>query len=126
MKVLDPGHSYGLRVLDWPYVDQEPQSILMFVKREGSKYPGNTRAHSGTTSQEVLRALIDRAKYVNKQTPCPETEAAIGLLNTALLLFEMRAARCHGRHLEAVTVGDVVHGVCCPKCGHVGCGGHKK
>lgn len=49
----------------------------MFVKREGEHFPGNVGHYPGTTMQEVLRVLIDRAKYVNSQIPCLETEMAI-------------------------------------------------
>lgn len=120
MKVLDPGHRYALDSLDGEF----PQT-LTFVKREGAKYPGNVGSHPGTTMQEVLRALIERAEYVNQQIPCAETTLAIGLMQSALYLFESRAARCHGRILDA-SVADLVDGVGkCKRCGHVGCvGGH--
>lgn len=67
MKVLDQGHKYQLDTLD----GKEPE-ILTFVKREGDKYPGNVGSYSGTTTQEVLRVLIDRTKYVDKQIPARE------------------------------------------------------
>ena len=71
-RVIDPGHVYDLRRLDGPGVER-----LTFVKREGPRYPGNVGKHPGTTMQEVIRALIDRAEYVNAQIPNAETEAAI-------------------------------------------------
>lgn len=120
MRVIDPGHTYALPTLD----SESPwEVILQFVKREGEKFPGNLGHYSGTTMQEVLRALIERATYVNRQTPCPETETAIGLLKSVIVLFEIRAARRHGRELD-VTVDEVVYGETCPVCLHVGCGGH--
>lgn len=118
MKVIDPGHVYELASLD----GGDPWR-LTFVKREGSGYHGNVGHHPGTTMQEVLRALIERANYVNRQIPCAETEAAIGLLEAALVLFELRAARRHGREPVA-TVEEMVYGETCWKCGHVGCRGH--
>lgn len=121
MKVLDPGHHYQFNTLD-PDMGTEPQ-YLVFVKREGDGYPGNVGSHPGTTSQEVLRALIDRGDYVNNQVPCAETEAATSLMEAALLLLELRAARRHGRQLDAWGVESVVQGACCPKCNHVGCEG---
>lgn len=120
MRVLDSGHRYSLATLDG---DGTPE-LLQFVKREGLKYPGNVGHYPGTTMQEVLRALIERARYVNNQIACAETEAAIGCMETALLLFEMRAARRHKRHLDATAVEDVVSGATCVTCGHVGCKGH--
>jgi len=117
--VVDRGHEYLLDPLDG-----ELLQTLTFVKREGTKYPGNIGHHPGTTMQEVLRALIDRAEYVNSQLPCAETEAGIGLLKAALFVFEARAARYHDRQLTA-TLDEIVKGVGkCPRCGHVGCASH--
>jgi hypothetical protein len=116
MTVVDPGHEYLLDALDGDAVQR-----LVFVKREGLKFPGNVGHHSGTTIQEVLRALVERCRYVNNQAPCAETESATRLLEAAILLLELRAARRHGRlldlPLESVVQGDGK----CVKCGHVGC-----
>lgn len=120
MQVIDPGHVYRLDSLDG-----ECEQVLTFVKREGPHYPGNVGHHPGTTLQEVLRALIERTEYVNRQIPCAESEAAVGLLKAALLLFELRAARCHRRFLEVPLASVVVGATKCAKCGHVGCEGHK-
>lgn len=120
MRVIDPGHEYWLETLDSPsqYGEISP---LRFVKRMGPEYPGNESAYSGTTMQEVLRALIDRCHYINAQTPCPETEAAIGLFEAAIVLFETRAARRHGRALDDFDVAKIVYGPVCSHCLHVGC-----
>jgi hypothetical protein len=122
VQVLDPGHMYLLRELDHK-VDPAAQQRLVFVKREGEGFPGNVGSYPGTTSQEVLRALIDRAEYVNNQVPCAETQAAKELMSAALVLLELRAARRHGRHIDAPDVEWIVEAPCCEKCNHVGCGG---
>lgn len=117
MFVRDPGHDYVLASLD----GDAPQR-LTFVKREGPGFPGNVGSHPGTTTQEVLRALIDRAKYVNGQVPCAETEAAEALMQSALFLLELRAARRHARIPAAfATLDEAINGAACPRCGHVGC-----
>ena len=116
MIVVDPGHEYLLNSLDG-----EQQCRLVFVKREGEKYPGNVGHHPGTTMQEVLRALIDRACYVNRQIPCQQTEEAVRLMKEVVRLFEERAALRHGR--EPPWTDQAVYGATCRKCGHVGCGG---
>lgn len=121
MEVIDPGHFYSLKSFD--SLTSDPAEYLIFVKREGENYPGNEGAHRGTTSQEVLRALIERSEYVNNQKPCAETEAAIGLLKAALLLFELRAARYHERFLD-LPLEEVINGTTCSKCGHSGCQGN--
>jgi hypothetical protein len=75
--------------------------------------------------QEVIRALLDRARYVYRQIPCAETDGVIKSLATALLLLEVRAARVHGRHIEVGLIADIEAATICPKCGHVQCQGHK-
>lgn len=122
MRVFDPGHTYFLDVLDGR---SRADSALQFVKRIGAQYPGNEPpAYAGTTMQEVLRALIDRAGYVNRQIPCVETEAAIGHLKGALLLLEIRAKRVNGKCLDAADLGEIIDGATCRSCGHVKCTQH--
>lgn len=116
MKVLDPGHDYLLDPLDGEQVNR-----LIFVKREGERYPGNVGHHPGTNIQEVLRALIERGRYVNRQQPCAETEAVVGMLTTAIMLLEHRAARLHGRVLTAKPEEVISGAGKCPSCGHCGC-----
>ena len=93
MIVIDPGHSYGLKRLDEP---RDVHTLIQFVKRKGTKYPGNESAYPGTTVQEVLRACIDRLQYLNKQDYSRWTSDCIGQLRTALNLLEIRAAERHG------------------------------
>jgi hypothetical protein len=116
MKVIDPGHVYALDSIDGVYVQS-----LTFVKREGDKWPGNQGHHPGTTSQEVLRALINRFKYVNQQLPCWETQACIHMAETMIGILESRAARVHGRVLEIATLAGIDYFGMCPVCGHVLC-----
>lgn len=119
MTVIDPGHEYLLDSLDGEQVNR-----LVFVKREGLKYPGNVGAHAGTTTQEVLRALIERSEYVQEQAPCTETALVITHLKHALRELERRAARLHGRNLTA-EMADLVSGKGkCVNCGHMGCRGN--
>jgi len=116
VKVLDPGHRYALASIDGDVVQ-----VLTFVKREGPGYPGNAGAHAGTTTQEVLRALVDRTLYVDGQIPAPENAQVLALLREAILLLEQRAARRHGLALGAVAEG-IEQLPACPTCGHVTCG----
>lgn len=119
MDILDAGHSYLLETLD----GRGEKIRLDFVKRAGAKFPMNFGSRAGTNCQEVLRTLIDRSQYLYKQRPCAETEAVIGLLQSALLLFEIRAARRHNRHLDLVSASQLESGTC-KTCGHVGCTSH--
>jgi hypothetical protein len=117
MKVLDEGHRFELASLDGDSAIQ----VLQFVKREGPGYPGNVGHYPGTTSQEVDRALLSRAVYVNGQIPCWQTRVSIWLRAAIIWLYEHRAARRHGR--KAPGLYAAVYGETCKKCGHAGCKG---
>lgn len=120
MYVIDPGHSFELDRLDSP---SGSKALLIFVKREGPGYPGNVGNHPGTNMQEVIRALISRAQYVDGQVSCTETQMVIENLRSALLLLELRAARRHGRLLDLKGVKEIESLPTCKKCGHIGCEG---
>jgi hypothetical protein len=121
MKVIDPGHSFELDCLD----NRPGPSLrlLRFVKREGPKYPGNVGSYPGTTTQEVLRALISRTLYVDGQEPSEVNKHVLLCMRRALYLLEERAAMRAGRALPE----DFLHSIeperfpTCTFCGHVGC-----
>lgn len=92
MKVLDPGHVYLLEGLGGN--DQ----TLTFIKRSGGAIQYE-KEWPGLQTQEVLRALIDRSKYLNGIIPCTETEDAVYHMRMALYFYELRAWR---RKQEAV------------------------
>lgn len=119
MKVLDPGHSYDLNTLDGfvPLL----QSRLTFVKRYGVGYPGNIGQYPGTTCQEVLRALIDRVQYLNKQIPSKWNTISVFCLRVTLFCFEKRAAQRHGVSLSVSVLKRIEKMATCTRCGHVAC-----
>ena len=115
MKVLDPGHDYALERLD-----DSGYNRLTFVKREGLGYPGNVGHYGGTNIQEVLRALIDRVHYLDKQIPDPRNIRVVGRLRQALYFLEERAAgrRDPGKHPRAYALDDKKYGMD-PKTGAI-------
>ena len=115
MEVLDLGHLYEL-----PNFDGKGSQMLRFMKREGSGYPFNAGHYPGTNCQEVIRALIDRTKYLDTQISAPENDVIIAGLRSALLAFELRAARRHGLELPAFRA-DFESVPTCAKCGHIVC-----
>lgn len=119
MEVMDPGHKFLLQAYD----NGEPQ-VLVFMKREGTGYPFNLGHHSGTNCQEVIRALIERVKYLQYQVACEKNEQIIKLLRECLRLFEERAAERRGQMLPELLREDVESLPTCPSCGHVGCASH--
>jgi len=127
MKVIDPGHEYALDYLD---ARIPTAGCLRFVKRVGEGYPGNEGpAYAGTNMQEVLRALIDRLKYVREQALQMNDESSaitdmrcIWKLRDALYCLEARAARRHGRESPAYS-HHIKDEPVCSGCGHIGCEG---
>lgn len=116
MLILDPGHEYILEGVG----EALPQRVI-FVKNEGSKYPGNTGFHGGIITQELLRVCIDRTKYLNNQGSCMETELALSAMQQALAWYEVRAARCRGSHIEGEHCDALDNAQVCSICGHSQC-----
>lgn len=115
MIVLDPGHKYLLNILDSYKSDC---IYITFVKREGPRYPGNVGSYPGTNIQEVLRACIDRIKYLDNQIPDERNEQVLTHLRQSIILLEERAAERHGRTLK--TTGILIEfEPTCSKCGHI-------
>lgn len=119
MKVIDPGHKYQLN-----HLDGINTSILTFVKRIGENYPGNENPHEGTNIQEVLRVLISRCKYLNKQIYSPHTEEVIYLLRLALFSLECRNAERKGRTFLRSVDDNIELLPTCQICGHIDCKEH--
>lgn len=119
-KVLDPGHTYELLVLD----DHARRMGLRFVKRydrdDPTRFPGNTFSYPGTTLQSVIRCLLERMRYLNNQIECKENALIIFFLRLCLWLLEFRAARRHGRtYFKSLDFAEFQP--MCPKCGHTLC-----
>lgn len=120
MKVLDPGHVYQLNT-----IDNGPPQFLCFVKRDNppEKYPGNVGHHGGVQVQEILRVLIDRLGYVDKQIPDAGTQRAREYLTQAIWELEDRAKRRRDETLDHSLLA-VAYATPCITCGHVYCTKH--
>lgn len=116
MKVIDPGHEYLIEALDGG-----ASQTIRFVKREGPNYPGNIGAHGGPITQEFLRAILHRCVYMNAQGSCAETDIIVASLRTAIMAFEVRAARCRGAVIDLINLSDIDAEPTCGKCGHIQC-----
>lgn len=122
-QVVDPGHMYTLPSFDWKDGHQKRQ-VLTFVKRcdihNPSRYPGNKGSYPGTTLQMVIRALLDRVQYLQKQKWCIENVMVSFLLMLLLWMLEERAARRHGlMYLHGLHFAS--YEPVCLKCGHTIC-----
>ena len=116
MEVIDPGHYYVVENYDGSGIQK-----LYFLKRVGKGYPFNQPPpHKGTNCQEVIRVLIDRVKYLDKQIPCDENKLIIKNLQSALWLFEKRAAARH--HIDfpySIFHPDDAYKLPCGEDGHI-------
>jgi hypothetical protein len=83
MRVLDPGHRYGLDNLE-----AGGETVLQFYKDPGL-HDGN--GYPGPSCQEVLRAVIDRVQELDRERPWEGNAAIIYDLRHAIAGFESRA-----------------------------------
>lgn len=114
MKILDAGHKYELDHLDGGDIE-----TLTFVKREGDNYPGNVGHYEGTNLQEVIRALIDRVKYLDNQIEDHRNASVVYHLQLCIASLEQRAAERHGfGNPEIRFEGDKLLPTCL-HCGHI-------
>lgn len=119
VKVLDPGHLYDLDLLDADIHGSTGCCELRFVKRIGEKFPGNQEpGYEGTTTQEVIRALIDRTKYVDAQKPDVANKLALSSLRSALRWLEVRAAEQRDDGNAASRILDMQELEIAPTCDH--------
>lgn len=93
MKVIDPGHVYECNQLGGG------TQTITFVKRSSDAVTYD-KEWAGLQNQEVLRALIDRTKFVDNVLPCSETKEALYHLRLALYWYEVRAYRRKQAHMN--------------------------
>lgn len=85
MKIIKPGHFYELA-----HLDGELTTSLQFVQRKPFHSP-----KEGTTNQEVVRALIDRVKVLEAETPWEGNSQILFHLRMVIALHEGRAVQRH-------------------------------
>lgn len=99
MRVVDPGHVYECEQLGGG------TQTLTFVKRSSGAVTYE-KEWAGLQTQEVLRALIDRTKFLNEILPCSETVEALHHLRMSLYWYEVRAYR---RKKDGVNTTEYAH-----------------
>ena len=101
---LKAGHKYSLKNLK-----DKGDTLLTFYcdpKINGVRY-------KGPSTQEVLRACIDRVKFLEGQVSAPENIDILFHLRSAIILFEYRALR------RRVEKGDEIETITTNKDGHI-------
>lgn len=113
MRIQEPGHVYFVANVDGP-----GEQRIVFVRRRGANAEllPEIERERGILSQELVRVLVDRVRYLNDEDPCAEDVAIIGHLRDVLRLFEARAAR---RTIEKLAMPEVAEA--CPICHHLLC-----
>jgi hypothetical protein len=81
VRVLEPGHAYEL-----DHLDGDGKTVLRFVSRAPLHEP-----REGVLNQEVIRALIDRVEFLDREVPWDGNARILSCLRTALALHEARA-----------------------------------
>ncbi len=114
MEVIDAGHKFRLN-----HLDGKRHSVLTFVKRMGPKFPGNFSTYEGTNLQEVLRAMISRLKYLDRQERHPSNYISICNLRQTIFDLERRAAERHNRPWIRIIPLAIETLETCPICGHI-------
>jgi len=106
MKCQEKGHVYELDNRDVQPGDKETQHLVFVNKQPGQE-------HAGTTTQEVLAALVDRTKHCNNCMPHPVNERILYHLRMAIALHEGRALERRvekdGLMIEYAKFGDHGH-----------------
>lgn len=86
MNVIEKGHIYQpqSRAIEGDAPGSMEQTLTFVNKQPGQE-------HEGTTTQEIIRILIDRTRHCNNCLPHPNNERVIYHLRMALVLHEARA-----------------------------------
>lgn len=118
MRILLAGHVYLAEEVGGVRGQEAGHQTIAFVRRRDEHarlLPPDEQA-PGLLSQELLRVLIDRVRYLNDEDPCVEDVEILGRLRDALRPFETRAAR---RTIEKLPMPETAPA--CPLCHHLLC-----
>ncbi|MFZ0271038.1 MAG: hypothetical protein WAL34_04225 [Acidobacteriaceae bacterium] len=85
MKVLERGHIYQPQFRTPDGITEDADNKIIFVNKQKGQ------EHSGTTTQEVIRVLLDRTRHCANCMPHPNNERIVYHLRMALILHEARA-----------------------------------
>ena len=89
------GHHYTLDNFENP---NQYQNLDFIEKR--LVHETFVTVQDGTTTEEVLKALIDRTQKLNAKAPCRENSLAITKMEEALMWFEKRTTDRKLRRVE--------------------------
>jgi hypothetical protein len=95
MKTIQEGHEYLL-------ANTNGEQTLSFLRKEatGEKDGELEIAEDGTTNEEVLKMLINRFYFLQKQNACRENSIVITKLEESLMWLEKRTVDRVARNVE--------------------------
>ena len=96
MKIIVAGHEYELMNAEGSRII----GTLFFVHKKVGANGKLELVKDGTTTEEVLRVLIDRLEHLQSKVPCKENRVAIMALTKALEALEKRTADRTERGVE--------------------------
>lgn len=88
MKVIIAGHEYEVSSQDGKKV----MGTIFFIQKKPNAKGVLELVKNGTTTEEVLKVLIDRVEHLDTKVPSKENKAAIKSLKNALTNLENRTA----------------------------------
>lgn len=95
MESFYDGHLYALPHFDNP----DEYELLQFIHKENVDGVFTT-IQDGTTSEEVIEALLDRLGKLNDKFPCEHNVHAMSHLQEALVWLDRRTAERKARGVE--------------------------
>lgn len=98
MLILTPGHRYVAANHEDPAGGQ----TIQFIEKKPVEEGGTIfkTVSDGTTSEELMRILIDRLTHMQKAIPCKENACTITHLEEGLMWLEKRTRDRMSRSVE--------------------------
>ena len=90
MRVIRSGHCYKVENFENKSESQE----IQFIEKEQIE-PGSTElvtVYDGTTTEELLKVLINRMQYLQGKLPCRENAIVITKLEESLMWLDKKNA----------------------------------
>ncbi|MEY5049431.1 MAG: hypothetical protein RLZZ175_2790 [Bacteroidota bacterium] len=97
MNVLVEGHTYELPNFE---NTNSPGQILQFIHKEHQGNGELKTINDGTTTEEVIKVLINRLNSLQAKFPCRENAISITKLDEALLWLNKRTEDRKARNVE--------------------------
>jgi hypothetical protein len=98
MKIIVPGHRYEVPNMD----DNSVNQVIQFIEKKPKDPDDSTLVTTidGTSTEQVLRVLINRIEHLQKMIPCRENALVITKLEEAEMWLNARTFNRMKRRVE--------------------------